>query len=99
MDRITVNNLHAVMARMSDALGAPTGPVWTRDEHGNNRATVGALQLEQGSATYGNAWKIVRICNDGGGEQTLLRGSTARELWDAAQAWLEGFSAAKGERV
>ena len=92
-NRITEFNLRAVMARMSDALGAPTGPVWTRDADGNNRATVGALVLQPGSRTYGNAWTIAQICNESGGERTLLRGTTARELWDAAQAWLAGASA------
>ena len=98
-DRITLSNLRAVMARMSSALGDPGGPVWSRDANGHNVARVGALVLEQGSATCGIAWKICQMCNEGGGERVLLRGCTARELWDAAQAWLEGFSAARGERV
>ena len=95
MERITERNLRAVMSRMASAMELPEGPVWTRDENGHNRARVGALVLQPGSRTYGNAWTIAQICNESGGERTLLRGSTARELWDAAQAWLAGYEAAK----
>jgi hypothetical protein len=95
MDRITTVNLRAVMARMQREMGIPDGPVWTRDERGNNRARVGALVLEPGSRTYGRAWCIAQMCNEAGGERNLLRGSTARELWDAAQAWLDGYDAAQ----
>jgi hypothetical protein len=98
-DRITLANLRAVMSRMCRAMDIPEGPVWTRDEQGNNRARIGALILEQGSSTYGNAWKICQMCNEGGGERVLLRGSTARELWDAAQAWLAGYDAAHARRI
>jgi len=95
MERITESNLRAVMGRMARELGVGEGPVWSRDDSGQNRARVGALVLQPGSRTYGNAWTIAQICNEGGGERTLLRGSTARELWDAAQAWLDGYSFAK----
>ena len=94
-ERITLANLNAVMGRMCRAMDIPEGPIWSRDEHGNNRARVGALMLEQGSKTYGIGWKIVQMANESGGERTLLRGCTARELWDAAQAWLDGYDAAK----
>ena len=93
-DRITLTNLNAVISRMCRAMDIPEGPIWSRDEHGNNRARVGALMLEQGSRTNGIGWKIVQMCNEAGGERTLLRGCTARELWDAAQAWLDGYDAA-----
>lgn len=95
MERITKKNLRAVMARMSREMGIPDGPVWSRDDNGNNVARVGALILEPGSKTYGNSWCISQMMNECGGERVLLRGSTARELWDAAQAWLRGFEYAK----
>jgi hypothetical protein len=76
-------------------LEVPEGPVWTRDENGNSRATVGALVLQPGSKTYGNAWAISQIVNDGGGESTLLRAVTAAELFYAAHAWIRGFEAAQ----
>ena len=95
MERITERNLRAVMARMARAMEIPEGPVWTRDDNGHNHARIGALVLQPGSRTYGNAWTIAQITNEGGGERTLLRGSTARELWDAAQAWLDGYDAAR----
>ena len=95
MERITEKMLTGVMLRMQRAMEIPEGPVWTRDESGKNRARVGALVLHPGSKTYGNAWAISQIVNESGGERTLLRGSTARELWDAAQGWLAGFDAAK----
>lgn len=95
MGRITEKMLHGVMGRMARAMDIPDGPVWSRDESGKNSARVGALVLRPGSRTYGNAWAISQIVNDGGGERTLLRGSTARELWDAAQGWLAGYDATR----
>ena len=91
MERITTSNLRAVMARMADAMNAPDGPIWERDASGQNRARVGALILNPGSAINGISWGISQICNESGGERTLLRGSTARELWYVAQAWLDGY--------
>jgi hypothetical protein len=94
-DRITETNLRAVIGRMCRAMDIPEGPAWTRDEKGNNRARVGALLLEPGSKINGIGWKIAQMCNESGGERTLLQGCTARELWDAAQAWLDGYDAAE----
>ena len=95
MERITEKMLNGVMGRMARAMDIPEGPVWSRDETGHNRARIGALVLHPGSKTYGNAWAISQIVNESGGERTLLRGSTARELWDAAQGWLAGYEYAK----
>ncbi len=95
MSRITESNLRAVMSRMCRAMEIEEGPAWQPDDTGRMRARIGALVLQTGSKTYGNAWTIAQISNDAGGERTLLRGSTARELWDAAQAWLDGYDAAK----
>jgi hypothetical protein len=96
MERITIKQLETLMGYMGNAMDIPHGPVWTRSEDGKrNTARIGALKLQQGSRTYGNAWTISQIVNDAGGESTLLRGSTARELYDAMQAWLHGYSHAK----
>lgn len=91
--RITIGDLTAVMHRMERSLGIATGPTWTRDEAGHMKARVGALVLQRGSRTYGNAWAISQLMNEGGGEKTIVRGSTARELFDAAYNWLSGFDA------
>jgi hypothetical protein len=95
MERITQNNLRVLVARMSRSMGVPDGPVWTRDADGRNRATVGVLRLEPGSQANGISWAIAQIMNDAGGQRTITRGSTARELWDVTQAWLEGYDFAK----
>jgi len=95
MERITQSNLRALVSRMSRAMGVPDGPVWTRDESGQNRATVGVLILEPGSQANGISWAIAQVMNDAGGQRTITRGSTARELWDVTQAWLAGYEFAQ----
>jgi hypothetical protein len=96
-EKITLQNLNALLARMQRSMGDPGGPVWTRDASGQNRARAGALMLEQGSKAYGIGWKFVQVVGESGDQRTLIRGSTARELWDAAQAWLDGFDAAAAQ--
>lgn len=95
MERINRTNLNALVERMQREMGIPPGPVWSRDASGNNVARVGAIMLEPGSRPNGISWKIVQMCNEGGGERILIRGCTAQELWDAAQAWLDGFEYAR----
>jgi hypothetical protein len=97
MDRITEKQLLAAIGVMGAMMDIPSGPVWTRDEKGNNRARVGALVLNTGSKLYGNAWCVAQIANESGGERTLLRASTKRELWDAIYSWREGYDHAKRE--
>ena len=94
MERITAKMLRGLMGRMARTTGAPTGPVWTKAPNGETRSTVGALVLQEGSRYYGNAWTISEIMNTAGGERVIVRGSTARGLWDAAQAWLDGYDSA-----
>lgn len=95
MRRITQNDLRGVVARMARLLNSGDGPAWSRDENGRNRARVGALLLNTGSKTNGISWGIAQIMNESGGERTLVRGSTARELYNAAQEWISGYYAAK----
>jgi hypothetical protein len=96
-EKITLQNLNALLGRMQRSIGDPGTPIWTRDAAGKNRARVGALALEQGSKVNGIGWRFVQIANESGGQRTLIRGRTARELWDAAQAWLDGFDAAAAQ--
>jgi hypothetical protein len=96
MERITVKNLNGVMHLMALTLGIPEGPLWTpRPDGKGSQSRIGALVLQQGSRYYGNAWAISQIMNEGGGENTLLRAHSARELFDAAHAWIAGYDAAK----
>lgn len=96
MSRITSSNLAALLARMVAATGAPTGDLYTKTD-GGVKARVGALFIEQGSRTYGRAWKVCRMVNEAGGEQTVLRAATAADLWYAMQAWLDGYEAAQSD--
>lgn len=91
MERITTKNLQAAVGVMARMMDLPAGPIWTRRADGSNVATVGVLLLNVGSKTYGNAWGVAQICNEAGGERTLLRASTARELWEAIHAWRAGY--------
>ena len=75
----------------------PDAPLWTRAADGSNVATVGAVFYTAGSTTNGIAHGIAQIVNDAGGQRTLLRARTARELLPMAHAWLDGFSAALHE--
>ena len=50
-ERITLTNLNAVISRMCRAMDIPEGPIWSRDEHGNNRARDVADMVETGTAT------------------------------------------------
>ena len=95
MNRITMTMLKGLLMRMSRTTGAPMGPPWVKREGGKGMraVVVGTLILEQGSATYGNSWAICELMNEAGGERVIVRGSTARELWDAAQGWLDGYEA------
>jgi hypothetical protein len=93
MTRITTNHLNGLVSRMTATIGAPQGPAWTRAANGEQRSTVGALVLNIGNSTCGVSWGIAKIINPQGGEGTLIRARTAGELWDKAQAWLDGWEA------
>jgi hypothetical protein len=91
VSRVTVKDARAVTALIARAMRAPEGPLWTRDASGQNRATVGAVFLHEGSASCGVSWRIARMVNTDGGEATLVRGATCAELVDRAHAWLDGY--------
>ena len=92
-NRVTKKQLLAAMNVMAMMIDAPQGAAYQKDETGRMRAIVGALVLQPGSQLYGNAWTVGQIVNDSGGERTLIRASTARELFDAMYIWREGFEA------
>ena len=99
MDRITEKNLRAAVDALAFMLDIPTGPVWIADASGKRRARVGALLLNVGSATNRISWGVGQIMNESGGERTLIRAHSARDLWEAISNWREGYAFAKQEGV
>ena len=91
--RVTEKQLLAAMNVMAMVMGVPQGNARQRDDTGKLRAVVGALVLNPGSQLYGNAWIVSQMVNEAGGERTLIRARTARELFDAMYIWREGFEA------
>lgn len=90
MDRITIKQLEGLRDVIALELGRPNGPSYTQRE-GRNVATVGKIIVERGSATYGNAWALCELMNEQGGESSILRAGTARELFDLMHAYLRGI--------
>lgn len=98
MERITIKNLTALLGIMARELGTPEGPAYTRKD-GHNVATVDKLLIQPGSSTYGNAWALCQITNEGGAERSILRGGSVRELFNLMHAYREGYAAAKRGEV
>lgn len=94
MERITIKDLTALLGIMARELGTPEGPAYTR-MGGRNVATVGKLLIQPGSSTYGNAWALCQIMNERGGERSILRAGSARELFNLMHAYWDGYTAAK----
>lgn len=90
MDKITIKHLEGLRDAIARELGRPNGPSYTRRD-GRNVATVGKLIVEKGSAMYGNAWALCELMNEQGGESSILRAGTARELFDQMHAYLRGI--------
>lgn len=94
MERITIKDLTALLGIMMRELGTPEGASYTR--HGErNVATVGKLLIQPGSNIYGNAWALCQITNEQGGERSILRAGSARELFNLMHAYRSGYAAAK----
>jgi len=91
MARVTEDQLSRTVEMMARVIGAPDGPAWIKFPDGTVRARVGALVLEPGSRTYGRAWKVCRLVNEGGGEHALLSAGSAADLRAAIFAYLEGY--------
>lgn len=98
MERITIKDLTALLGIMMRELGTPEGPAYTRKD-GHNVATVGKLLIQPGSSTYGNAWALCQITNEGGGERSILRARSARELFTLMHAYRAGYAAGKRGEV
>jgi hypothetical protein len=95
MDRITTKTLRTAVGWMAQDMGIADGPVWSKAANGENRARVGALILNPGSPFNGISWGVAQIMNPQGGERTLLRARTARDLYNAINIWRQGFNYAR----
>lgn len=98
MERITIKNLRALLGIMARELGTPEGPAYTR-QGGRSIATVGKLLIQTGSSTFGNAWVLCQIMNEQGGQRSILRAGSARELFNLMHAYRDGYAAAKRGEV
>lgn len=98
MERITIKDLTALLGVMAREPGTPEGPSYTR-QGDRNVATVGKLLIQPGSSTYGNAWALCQIMNEGGGERSILRAGSARELFTLMHAYRAGYAAGKRGEV
>jgi len=94
MNRITVKNLEALRDLMALELGRPNGPTYTR-EGARNVALVGKLIINRGSTLNGLAWGLSEITNERGGERSLLRAGSARDLFSLMHAYRAGFRDAR----
>ena len=88
MNRITVSNLEAVVARINRVMGTPSEP-YTRNGD-KFTANIGNYHL---SGAYGG-YALHRMHNDGGGVQTIIGGySPKRELYEKMHVFLTGVEA------
>lgn len=92
---MTKKRLDGLAAAIGRMLGAPAGPAWTKREDGSNRATVGYVFCEPGSADNGISWKLCRMTSESGAESVILTAGTARELYDLMHAFMSGMDYAK----
>jgi len=94
MNRITVKDLEALRDLMALEFGRPNGPTYTREGE-RNVALVGKLIISRGSSLNGLAWGLSEITNERGGERSLLKAGSARELFNLMHAYRAGFEDAK----
>jgi len=94
MNRITAKDLEALRDIMALEVGRPNGPTYTR-EGDRNVALVGKLIIDCGSTLNGLAWRLSEITNEGGGERSILRAKSARELFNLMHAYRAGFRDAR----
>ena len=92
--RITINDLRGLLVRLQRETGAPEMKWTPRADGKGSQCPVGAYLINEGSATYGRSWTLVQMVNDAGAEHTILRASTARELYNMMHAYLDGYLAA-----
>lgn len=95
MERITTKHLETLLQRLRRETGAPEMR-WTPRAGGKgNECPVGALFIEPGSTTYGRAWALCETVNESGAQKSILRASTARELYHLIHAYMDGMDAAR----
>ena len=95
MERITITHLNRLLARLQRETGAPAMEWTPRAGGSGSQCPVGAYLINEGSATYGRAWTLVQMVNAEGGERTILRANTARELYHSIRAYMDGMDAAR----
>lgn len=94
MTRITAKGLESLRDIMARELGRPNGPTYTRQGE-RNVALMGKLIINRGSTLNGLAWGLSEIPNEGGGERSILRSRSARELFNLMHAYRAGFRDAR----
>lgn len=81
-ERITTRHLERFAAMLNRVTKSPE-----KFTTSAGAVNVGHFYLEQQCGR--NA--IVRVTNDGGATQEIVRGTTARECYDAGHAWFSGW--------
>lgn len=92
MDRVTVSQLQAVIARINRETGSPAEP-YIPDADGKLRAQIGNFHL---SRAYGG-YALHRMVNESGGVSSPLSTGhiPARDLMNRMHAYLLGLNAAR----
>ncbi len=80
MERITENNLKALLARINVKAGHGEAPKYS---------TIGAYALDW---AYGGV-QLVQYCNTSGGQRNITGRGTKRECWNNMHAFLNGMEA------
>ena len=96
MNRITVKDLEALIARLNRATGSPAEP-YTRDDIGIRCANIGCYHL---SRAYGG-FALHRMVNEHGGvsEPFYTGHIPARDLYNRIHAYLMGYEARQHEHA
>ena len=91
MNRITQRDLDGMVLRLNRLTNSPVEP-W-RIEEGRNRANPLHYHID---SAYGGH-KLARMCNDGGGVETVLHTGyvSKRELYDAIYTFIQGIEQGK----
>lgn len=92
MNRITLKNLEAVVARINHMTNSPEKPYVQVD--GKCVAQIGNYHLDE---AYGG-YALQRMDNANGGVRDVLRTGhiSKRELHERMHAWIRGFEASQG---
>lgn len=87
MERITVKNLEAVVARINRLTGSPVAS-YLRDADGKLHAQIGNYHLDGAYGGYG----LHRMVNEGGGIEAVISGyRPKRELYDMLFVFISGL--------